>query len=52
MRLRHEGEQVAGEVHPAALMGGTLEAAAQGGDQAGVLIGDHQPHPVQAAGLE
>src|SRR3982751_5143836 len=40
----HVGEQVAGEVHAAPLVGRALEGSAQGGDQAGVLVGDHQPH--------
>jgi len=35
-------------VHPAPLVCGALEAAAQRGDQAGVLVGDHQAHPGQA----
>ena len=39
-------------MHPAALMGGALERAAQGGDEAGVLVGDHQAHTAQPAGLE
>ena len=43
----HQSEQVAGEVHPTPLMTGALEAAAQGGDETGVLIGDHQLHPAE-----
>jgi hypothetical protein len=39
-------------MHPAPLVCGALEAAAQRGDQAGVLVGDHQPDPGQAAGLQ
>ena len=42
MALGDEGEEVPGEVDAAALMAGSLEAAAQSGDQSGVLIGDHQ----------
>jgi hypothetical protein len=39
-------------VDPAALVGGALEAAAQGGDQAGVLVGDHQADPGQASATQ
>jgi hypothetical protein len=39
----HQGQQVAREVHPAALVSGALEGALEGGDQAGVLVGDHEP---------
>ena len=46
------GEQVAGEVDPAALVRRALEATAERGDQAGVLVGDDQPHPGQAALLQ
>jgi hypothetical protein len=52
MALGHEGQQVAGEVDAAPLVAGALERAAQGGDQAGVLVGDQQPHPAQATTLE
>ena len=47
--LGHVSEQVAGEVHSAALMPGALEAAPQRLDQAGVLIADHQSHAGQPA---
>ena len=50
--LEDVGEQVAGEVDPAPLMSGTLEAAPQRGHQARVLVGDHQPHLGQAALLD
>ena len=42
-------------MHPAPLMPGSLERPAQGGDQAGVLVGDDQADTAQAAlaqGLE
>jgi len=45
-------EQVAGEVDPAALVPGALEAAAERLDQASVLVGDDQPHAGQPAALE
>ena len=45
MALGDQGEQVAGEVDAAALVAGSLEAAAQGGDEPGVLIGDHAAGP-------
>ena len=51
-RLGHQREQVAGEVDPAALVPDALEDPAEGGDQAGVLVGDDQPHPGQAALLQ
>ena len=35
-------------MNPTALMRGALEAATQRGDQARVLVGDHQPDPGQA----
>jgi hypothetical protein len=50
--LGHQCKQVAGEVHPAALVRGALEGALERGDQAGVLVGDHQLDPGQAALLE
>lgn len=40
--LGHHGEQVAGEVDPAALMRGALEAAADRGHETGVLITDDE----------
>ena len=43
--IGRQGEPVAGELDPAALMPDTLEHAAQRGDQAGVLVRDDQPHP-------
>ena len=45
MQLRDEGQQVAGEVDSAALMAGTLERSSTGGHEAGVLVGDDEPHP-------
>ena len=36
-------------MHPTALMAGPLERPAQGGDQAGVLVGDDQADTAQAA---
>jgi hypothetical protein len=39
-------------VHPTPLMGRALEAACEGGDETGVLVGDDQPHPRQAPALE
>ena len=36
-------------MHWTALVRGALERASQGGDGAGVLIGDDQPHPGQTA---
>ncbi len=50
--LGHQGEQVAGEVHPAALVRRSLEGALERGDEAGVLVGDHQPHPAESALLQ
>jgi hypothetical protein len=41
-----------GEVDPAALPGGALEAAADRRLEAGVGVGDDQPHPTQPAGLQ
>jgi hypothetical protein len=49
MGFGDQGQEVAGEVHPAPLVGGALEGPADRGDQAGVLVGDHQAHPGQAA---
>ena len=49
--LGHQGEQVAGEVHPAALRG-ALEGPLERGDESGVLVGDHQPHPAESALLQ
>jgi hypothetical protein len=46
------GEKVAGEVDPAALVRHALEAAPQGLDQAGVLVGDDQLHPGQTTLLQ
>jgi len=34
------------------LVGGALEGSLERGDEAGVLVGDHQPHPAQAAALQ
>ena len=42
--LGDEGKQVAGEVDAASLMDGA-GTPAQGGDEAGVLVGDDQPTP-------
>jgi hypothetical protein len=53
--LGDQGEQVAGEVDTATLMARPLERAAQGGDQTGVLVGDDESDPAEAAlaqGLE
>jgi len=50
--LGHVGQQVAGEVDPAPLVGCSLEAASQGLDQPGVLVGDDQLHPGQSALLQ
>lgn len=49
VRLRDVGQDVADEVDPAALVGRTLEHPRQCGDQALVLVGDHQLHPGQAS---
>jgi hypothetical protein len=46
------GEQVAGEVDPAALVPSTLETAPQGLYEAGVLVADHELHPSQATALQ
>ena len=40
------GQQVAGEVDPAALVGAALEGALECGHQTAVLVGDDQAHPV------
>src|SRR3954453_5033626 len=45
--LGDQGKKVAGEVHPAALVSGALEGPLEGGDEAGVLVGDHQPHSAE-----
>jgi hypothetical protein len=45
-------QQVTGEVHPASLMCRALEGAFEGGDQAGVLVGDDQPHRGQATAFQ
>ena len=50
--FRDQGEEVAGEVDPAALMGRALETAHDRRGQASVLIRDDQPDPVQAAALQ
>jgi hypothetical protein len=50
--LGHQREQVAGEVHPAPLVSGALEGPLQGRDEAGVLVGDHQPHSTESALLQ
>jgi hypothetical protein len=50
--LRHVAEQVAQEVHPAALPGATLEHALDRCRQAQVGIGDHQPGANQATLFE
>ena len=39
-------------MHPAPLVSGALEAAPDRGDQPGMLVGDHQPHPGQAAAFQ
>ena len=44
------GQQVAGEVDPAALVGRPLEAAPDGGHQAGVLVRDDEAHAARAPG--
>ncbi len=49
--LGDQGEQVAGEVDPAALVRRAGEAAGQGLDQAGVLVGDDQAAPRPGRGL-
>jgi hypothetical protein len=46
------GEKLADEVDRAALVAGALESARQCRDQAGVLLGDCQPHPAKAAFLQ
>ena len=46
------GEQVAGEVDPAPLVRRRPGSSAERLDQAGVLVGDHQPHPGQPAALQ
>ena len=51
VRLRDVGEQVAGEVDPAPLMPGALEAPLERRDQTGVLVADHQPDTGQATPL-
>jgi hypothetical protein len=50
--LGHSGQQIAQEVHPAALPTGTEQHRANRGLQPGVRVGDDQCHPVQPAGLE
>jgi hypothetical protein len=45
-------QQVPREVDSASLMGRALEAAFEGGDEAGVLVGDDEPNPGQAASFE
>ena len=45
----HAGQQVAGEMHPAALAGGALEGPVGGGVEAAVGIGGDQAHPGEAA---
>jgi hypothetical protein len=46
------GEEVAGEVDPAPLVGGALEGPLQRCDESGVLVGDDQLHAGQAALFE
>ena len=50
--LGDAGQQVPGEVDPAALVGRPLEAAPDGGDQAGVLVRDDQLHAGEAPGAQ
>jgi hypothetical protein len=45
VRLGHVCQQIPGDVHPASLVPGALEAAFAGGHETGVLVGDDQPHP-------
>jgi hypothetical protein len=39
-------------MNSASLVAGSLERAAQGGDQAGVLVGDHQADTAETSCLE
>src|SRR3954449_8854040 len=50
--LGDQGQQVAGEVDAAALVRGALEGPLEGGDEAGVLVGDHQPHSAESTLLQ
>ena len=43
--LGHQSEQVADEVHSAALAPGTLQGPVRGGAEPGVSVGYHQAHP-------
>ena len=43
----HHSQQVADEVHPAALAGRPLEPAVSGRGEPAVRVGDHQAHPLQ-----
>ncbi len=52
MAFRDHGHEVAGEVHPTALVGRSLEAAPDGAHQAGVLVGDHETLALEPPGLE
>lgn len=49
VELRHQRQQVAGEVDAAALMPHPFEATSEGRDEAGVLVGDDEPNTVQPA---
>ncbi len=50
--LGHTGKQVLREVGPAALVRCPLGAAPDGGDEAGVLVGDDELHPRKSALFE
>jgi len=52
MAARGMRQEIAHEMHRAALPGDPLERLAGGFDQARVMVGDHPPDPFQAAGLE
>ncbi len=52
LTLGHMRQDVADEVDPAALVAGALHGPADGGDEAGVLVGDDQAHPGQATVFE
>ena len=49
---RDDRKHISHEVHPAALPGRTLEHGADGLLQAGVGVGDDEPHAAQTAGLQ
>ena len=52
LALGDPGQQVAGEVDPAALMGGPLEATPDGVHQPGVLVRNDQLHTGEASGAQ